>query len=75
MRRVLVYAAIYGGIGALVGVCVALYTKDVDAMVPKRFTVLQNGSAAKVPKTHSSTSTGGTEAAESVTPTQQARED
>lgn len=42
MRRVLIYAAIYGSIGVLVGVCVALYTRDIDT-VPKGI-VLKNGS-------------------------------
>jgi hypothetical protein len=52
MRRVLIYAAIYGGIGVLIGVCVALYTADVEA--PHKSIVLNNGSAIKPGKTHSS---------------------
>jgi len=45
MRRVLIYASIYAAIGAMVGVCVALYTKD-DVPLPKNI-VLGNGSATK----------------------------
>jgi hypothetical protein len=29
-KRILLYAALYGGIGAVVGVLMALYTKDVN---------------------------------------------
>jgi hypothetical protein len=66
MRRVLIYAVIYGAIGALVGACVALYTRDLEVM-PKNI-VLSNGSAAKVGSKHSSPSTAQTEVAESPTP-------
>ena len=67
MRRVLIYAAIYGGIGALIGVCLALYTRDVET-VPKNI-VLSNGSATKTGKTHSSApSTAVTEVAEPSNP-------
>jgi len=66
MRRVLIYAAIYGSIGALIGACVALYTRDIEA-VPKNI-VLQNGSATKAGKSHSSsTTTAVPEVAESST--------
>lgn len=30
MKRVVIYAAVYGGIGAVVGVLMALYTQDVS---------------------------------------------
>jgi len=53
MRRVLIYAAIYGSIGAMIGVCVALYTADVEN-VPSKEIVSRNGSATKPDKTHSS---------------------
>lgn len=56
MRRVLIYAAIYGGIGALIGVCVALYTADLES-APHKNIVLKNGSAIKPSKTHSSSPT------------------
>jgi hypothetical protein len=66
MRRVLIYAAIYGCVGALIGTCVALYTRDIDA-VPKGI-VLQNGSAIKAGKSHSSSTTPAvSEVAESTT--------
>jgi hypothetical protein len=52
MRRVLVYALIYGAIGASIGVLVALYTSDVE--VPSKEVVSRNGSATKPDKTHSS---------------------
>lgn len=51
MRRVLIYAVVYGSIGALIGVCVALYTADVE-VAPKTFSL--NGSATKSDKSHSS---------------------
>lgn len=53
MRRVLIYAAIYAGIGALIGVCVALYTADLES-APHKNIVLSNGSATKPGKMHSS---------------------
>jgi hypothetical protein len=55
MRRVLIYAMIYGSIGALIGACVALYTRDLEA--PHKNIVLQNGSAIKPGKSHSSSPT------------------
>lgn len=68
MRRVLIYAVIYGSIGAMIGVCVALYTADVE--VPSKKTVLQNGSATKAGKSHSSApSIAETEVAEPTYPT------
>lgn len=42
MRRVLIYALVYGAIGAGVGVMVALYTKDVP--LPPIKTINLNGS-------------------------------
>lgn len=54
MRRVLIYAAIYGSIGVAIGVCLALYTRDMEA--PK--TIALNGS-------HATASTG-----EDATPVQ-----
>jgi hypothetical protein len=30
MKRVIIYAAVYGGIGVVVGVLMALYTQDVS---------------------------------------------
>jgi hypothetical protein len=33
-KRILLYAALYGGIGAVVGVLMALYTKDVGVQLP-----------------------------------------
>ncbi len=69
MRRVLIYAAIYASIGALIGACVALYTRDVET--PPKSIVLQNGSATKVGKSHSSSTTPAQiEVAESPTPIQ-----
>jgi hypothetical protein len=56
MRRVLIYMAIYGGIGALIGACVALYTADLEN-VPHKNIVLKNGSAIKASKPHSSSTT------------------
>jgi hypothetical protein len=50
-KRVLIYAVIYGSIGVLIGVCLALYTKDVDS--PPKNIVLKNGSATKANKSHS----------------------
>lgn len=46
-RRVLVYAIVYGSIGAAIGVMLALYTKDVE--VPKSIVLKakSNGSAVK----------------------------
>lgn len=74
MRRVLIYAIVYGSIGAMIGVCVALYTADVE-MAPHKNVVLKNGSATKASKTHSSsTETGSTEVAE-PTSIESARED
>jgi hypothetical protein len=67
MRRVLIYAVIYGGIGALIGACIALYTADVEG-APSKNIVLQNGSATKPGKTHSSSlTTAAEEVAEPTT--------
>jgi hypothetical protein len=66
MRRVLIYATIYGAIGAMVGVCVALYTKDVP--LPKNI-VLQNGSATKATSVHASSSTPSANATVAEPPT------
>lgn len=52
MRRVLIYAVVYGAVGALIGTCVALYTRDIE--VPHKTIVSKNGSAIKAGKTHSS---------------------
>ena len=46
-RRVLVYALVYGSIGAALGVCLALYTKDAE--VPHKNIISSNGSAVKAP--------------------------
>jgi hypothetical protein len=32
-KRIILYAALYGGIGAVVGVLMALYTKDVSVPI------------------------------------------
>jgi hypothetical protein len=76
MRRVLIYAVIYGSIGAMIGVCVALYTADVEAL-PSKKVVAQNGSATKSGQTHSSShNKTETEVAEPITnPVEPARED
>lgn len=44
MKRVLIYAAIYGTIGVSVGIMLALYTQDVE---PKVKTITLNGSNNK----------------------------
>lgn len=46
MRRVLIYALVYGAIGAGVGVMVALYTKDVPPVPIKTIDLNPNGSSA-----------------------------
>jgi hypothetical protein len=67
MRRVLIYAVIYGVVGAMIGVCVALYTADVEA-IPSKKVVSRNGSATKSGQTHSSSLTKTeTEVAEPTT--------
>jgi hypothetical protein len=67
MRRVLIYAVIYGSIGAMIGVCVALYTADVET-IPSKEVVSRNGSATKSGQTHSSSLTKTeTEVAEPTT--------
>jgi hypothetical protein len=67
MRRVLIYAVIYGSIGAMIGVCVALYTADVET-IPSKEIVSRNGSATKSGQTHSSSLTKTeTEVAEPTT--------
>jgi hypothetical protein len=44
-RRVLIYALVYGSIGAALGICLAIYTKDAE--VPHKNIILSNGSAVK----------------------------
>lgn len=41
-RRVLIYALVYGSIGAALGVCLALYTKDAE--IPHKNIISSNGS-------------------------------
>jgi hypothetical protein len=73
MRRVLIYALVYGSIGALVGVCVALYTQDVDVTILPKSIILKNGSATKSSERTPQSSEPSEEVAES--PTQYHRED
>jgi hypothetical protein len=69
MRRVLVYALIYGAIGAMIGVGVALYTADVET-APSKEVVSRNGSVTKSSKTHSSSqNNAASEVAEPTTST------
>jgi hypothetical protein len=44
-RRVLIYALVYGSIGAALGICLALYTKDAE--IPHKNIILSNGSGPK----------------------------
>jgi hypothetical protein len=74
MRRVLIYAVIYGSIGAMIGVCVALYTQDVE-LTPTKEVVSRNGSATKPGKTHSSSLNNAEEAVAEPTTSENSRED
>lgn len=44
-KRVLIYALVYGSIGAALGVCLALYTKDAE--IPHKNIISSNGSGVK----------------------------
>jgi hypothetical protein len=44
-RRVLIYALVYGSIGAALGACLAFYTKDAE--IPHQNIISKNGSTVK----------------------------
>lgn len=46
-RRVIVYALVYGSIGAAIGVMLALYTKDVEVPQQIILKAKSNGSTVK----------------------------
>jgi hypothetical protein len=73
VKRILLYAAVYGCIGAMAGVMVALYTQD--APLPKNI-VLGNGSTTKASVRTSRTPDNSAEVVESPIPnTNPSRED
>ena len=45
MKRVVLYALVYGAIGAGLGVCVALYTQDAE--IPRKIILSKNGAVTK----------------------------